>query len=201
MDSPTQVTVRPLDEGCLPDVVRIHRNGLGYTLNSRLGDRHLGFLYRLMAADPQSFVGVALQGQKAVGVISGTLDEDQLKARLMRSMSARGLLKFASHLILDPTLCIPWIQGLIIAMPVEHEGLKVPAVLTALAVDGSQQGRGVGRVLVEALEAYYGAHLVRVYRLDTLQTNAQALRFYRGMGFLEVTRRAGSVILTKAVAS
>ncbi len=150
-----------------------------------------------MKKDPQSFVGVAMQGKTVLGVVSGTLDEGALKARLLGSMSVSSLLAFGARLVLTPKFWIPWFQSLIVAMPLEHHGRQIRAVLTALAVSGAQRGRGIGRELVGALEGFYRGHGVGVYRLDTLQTNVNALGFYRGLGFQEVARRAGSVVLTK----
>lgn len=193
------LSVQPLTEESLPAVVEIHRAGLGYTMNSRLGERHLSLLYRLMAKDSQSYVGVAMQGQIPVGVVSGTLDENQLKRRLLWALSARGLCMLVIRLALHPSLLIQWIQGTVIAMPIQHDGTEVAAVLTALAVDATKQSRGVGTRLVQALEAYYALHSVRAYRLDTLTTNERARNFYRRLGFFEVARRAGSVILLKVV--
>ena len=194
-----QVAVRPLSESLLQDVVRIHKEGLGYTLNSRLGTTHLGFLYETMARDSTSFVGVAMVEGCVAGIISGTLHEDRLKSAILESMSARQKAGLATRLLLRPWLMLQWLQSVIIALPAYYEAQEVHAVLTALAVDPKYQGRGVGVQLIHSLEAFFGANKVASYRLDTLATNHHALKFYGTLGFTEVARRAGSVILVRTM--
>jgi GNAT superfamily N-acetyltransferase len=199
MDGAQQVVVCPLTEDLIQDVVGIHRGGLGYTVNSRLGSAHLAFLYREMARDPTSYVGVAMVDGRPAGIVSGTLDEDTLKSNLLKSMSGPTLAGLATRLLLRPWLILQWLQSVIIALPVYHQRQEVIAVLTALAVDPGFQGRGVGRKLVGALEEFFGANKVGKYRLDTLGTNQRALKFYSDLGFTEVARRTDSVILVRTI--
>jgi ribosomal protein S18 acetylase RimI-like enzyme len=199
MSGAPHVVVSPLTEVLLQDVVRIHEAGLGYTVNSRLGKEHLAFLYRIMARDPTSYVGVAIVDRGAAGIISGTLDEDRLKSKLLRSMSAAKLTGVATGLLLKPSLMLRWLQSVAVAWPVRYEGKEIAAVLTALAVDPNIQRRGLGRRLVRTLELFFAANQVETYRLDTLATNQRALRFYQDLGFIEVARRAGSVVLVRRI--
>src|SRR5512143_1510516 len=85
MNQEENVVVRPLTENSLPDVVRIHRIGLGYTLNSRLGIQQLEYLYRFMAQDDESYVGVAFLDGQVAGAISGSTNANTLMSRLVRN--------------------------------------------------------------------------------------------------------------------
>ncbi len=199
MNGPEQTVVRSLTDELLQDVVAIHREGLGYTVNSRLGFPHLAFLYQQMSRDRESYVGVAVAAGKPTGIVSGTLDEDRLKSRILRSMRPAGVLRLLLRLAVRPGLVVQWLQSLIIALPVYDHGMEVGAVLTALAVAPDAQGRGTGRQLVNALEGFFRANEVATYRLDTVATNHRARKFYHDLGFAEVARRAGSVILVRAV--
>ncbi len=157
----------------------------------------MAFLYSRMARDPQCYVGVAVVGDRPVGIISGTLDEDRLRSRLLRTMPVAETAKLMLRLLARPGLILQGLQSIVIAGPVYDHGEEVTAVLTALAVAPGFQGRGAGRQLVNALEGFFRANHVSSYRLDTLTTNERALRFYRDLGFSEVARRAGSVILIR----
>lgn len=194
-----EIVVSPLNDRLLPRIIDIHIEGLGYTLNSRLGREHLRFLYESMASDARSYVGVALMEGQAAGIVSGTLDEDGLKSRLMSSMGASRLAGLGLRLLTRPGLIAQWLQSFLIAWPVYCDGEEVSPVLTALAVSPECQGRGVGQRLVGALEAFFGSNHVHRYRLDTLITNSRARGFYDRLGFSEVARRMGSIILVRTI--
>ena len=199
MNPRAQIEIEPLQDALLPDVVRIHQVGLAYTVNSELGIDHLSVLYREMARAPASYVGVALIGGRPVGVVSGTADPSGLKSRLLAAMPIAGLASAAARLLLHPRLVVKLWQGAVISRRVEHGGRPVEAVLTALAVDSPYQGQGVGRALVAALEDFFSRRNTHSYRLDTLASNARARNFYQGLGFIEVARRADSVVLIKVI--
>lgn len=191
------LSLQPLTEPILLDVVRIHRSGLGYSLNSRLGQEHLTSLYRAMARDNQSCVRVSMMGGQPIGVISGAVNGQALKSRLLRSLSIWSAARIALAFVAHPSLIHQWWEENRIGAPVYYQGLSVKAVLTAIAVDEDFQTRGVGRQLVAALERFFVEHGVRTYRLDTLVTNAAAREFYKRLSFSEVATRADSVVLLK----
>jgi len=62
------------------------------------------------------------------------------------------------------------------------------ADLEKLAVSRAAQGRGVGRALTDALIADARRARVEVLTLDARGDNADALRLYRAMGFVEYGR-------------
>jgi ribosomal protein S18 acetylase RimI-like enzyme len=200
VDEPQPIEVQALKNTFLDDVVRIHLDGLGYTLNSRLGREHLGFLYQTMAQDTLCYVGVALVGGAPAGVVSGTLDADRLKAGVFRSMTVRKGLGIARALILRPGLLVEWAKESIIGSPLFFEGQQILATLTTLAVDPRFRARGAGSELVRALERFFAARHVSYYRLETRVQNTTARDFYTGLGFKEADRRAGSYVLVKKVA-
>jgi ribosomal protein S18 acetylase RimI-like enzyme len=199
MEQRQTAVVGPLTEEYLDSAVRIHQASLGYTFNSRLGLGHLRFLYEVMCADDHSYVAAALQERRLVGIVSGTLDADRLKSRLLQAMSASRAVRTALSLILRPWLVIPLWQGNIVARPVHMDASEVVPILTAIGVDPLFQGRGIGRQLVAALEEFFDRNGVHSYRLDTLQHNKGAREFYGRLGFCEIANRAGSTIFVKEI--
>ncbi len=193
------ITVREFEPQDLKATVSIHRATLGYTLNSCLGESHLAAMYSNMAQQRGAYVGVALQGDQRVGIVSGTVDLDQARAQLLRSFAVSHWLFILSRMLLHPVLLREWWNGNVIGRPVYDGGIEVRAILTTIAVDPACQGQGIGRRLVEALETYFAQHAVPIYRLDTLVENQQARDFYRRIGFTEVATRADSVVLIKRI--
>jgi ribosomal protein S18 acetylase RimI-like enzyme len=200
VDQSHPIEVQALKSRFLDDAVRIHLGGLGYTLNSRLGPEHLRFLYRVMGEDPTCYVGVAVDSGVPAGVVSGTLDADRLKSRVLRSMTVRQGLGIARAFIRRPALVLQWIEEAVVGSRLSYEGGRITATLTTLAVDSQFRRSGVGRGLIGALERFFAARGVTHYRLETLVQNETARDFYGSLGFEEVGRRAGSYVLVKKVA-
>jgi ribosomal protein S18 acetylase RimI-like enzyme len=199
MSEPQSLVVERLTTSLIPDVMRIHQAGLGYSLNGRLGQEHLASLYQTMADDNHCYVGVAVLDGHPAGVISGTVNGEALKSRLLSSLSVRKATKIALEVATHPALLYEWWEENRIAAPVYDRGQPVKAVLTAIAVDEKFRTRGVGRQLVGALERFFVAHQVRMYRLDTLVTNTAAREFYKRLSFSEVATRANSIVLVRVL--
>lgn len=197
MNEGSSIQVKPLGSDSIEDVLRIHRAGLGNTVNSVLGTGHLRFLYETMARQPDCFVGVACMDGRHVGVVSGSVDAGAFAAKLWRCLSLDRILKITLGLLTRPRLLRLLWQGRRIAAPVMVDEETVTAVLTAIAVDPASQHRGIGRALVRSFEAFLRNRGIRAYRLDTQSANEAALRFYRNMGFAEAAQRADSVILVR----
>jgi ribosomal protein S18 acetylase RimI-like enzyme len=192
-----QIEIRRLTADLLDDVVAIHMAGMGYSLNAQLGPDHLRYLYTRMANDPTCYVGVAVADSRPAGVLSGSVDATKFSSRLMRTMPIGRLARTAIHFALRPKLIGLWLRGNAIAQPVRIENAEIVAVLTTIVVSERAQGRGLGRALVAAFEDFLLGEAIFRYRLDTKIENEAAAKFYRSLGFIEVARRADSIVLTK----
>ena len=199
MTQAEKIQIEPLRREFLDEVILIHHEGLGYTLNSKLGKKHLAFLYSSMQNDPDCHVGVALAEGRPIGVVSGTLNDARLRSRLFRSMSAERLTATAVRLVLQPRMIVQWFQENAPGALLKRDDQEIGAVLTTLAVAGSHRGLGVGRQLVDDLEGFFGERNVSRYRLETLVANGTAREFYGGLGFEEIARKGKSVVLLKGV--
>ena len=197
MSTPGPLRIVPLGGDHIDEVIRIHLAGMGYSLNSRLGRDHMRFLYQTIASYPGGYAGVALEGDRPVGVVTGVLDLAKFTSGLLRKMPVTRIATTAVRLLSKPALLREWRKGQVIAAPVFLGGAEVRAVLTAIVVDPAIQGKGVGRALVEAFEQFLRTAGVLAYRLDTLIKNERAIRFYRDIGFLEIARRAESIIFVR----
>jgi ribosomal protein S18 acetylase RimI-like enzyme len=191
------IVVTRLEKEYTKRIVEIHRSELAYTLNSRLGPKHLAFMYDFMAADSNSCVRVACSGGSPVGVISGTVDPDGIKSAMLGALGLELSLNIFISFLRTPSLIGEWQKGNVIARQVFVEDHPVDAILTTICVDQAYRGKGVGRHLVHALEDYFALKGVSVYRLDTLTQNSTARTFYRNLGFEEIETRRDSVVMIK----
>jgi ribosomal protein S18 acetylase RimI-like enzyme len=85
------------------------------------------------------------------------------------------------------------VAGFVSASTREHWSGAVDAYIGELVVDPAAEGRGVGRALVAAVEAWAVESGLRLLTLETGAANASARAFYRRLGFAEedvrLTRR------------
>jgi len=66
---------------------------------------------------------------------------------------------------------------------------KLTGHVTNLAVAPEWQGQGVGKALLEASLAHFRDHGMRYARIETLEQNEKACKFYPSAGFQEVGRQ------------
>jgi ribosomal protein S18 acetylase RimI-like enzyme len=191
--------IKHLEEKYLKGVVQIHQNVLSYTFNSLLGSSHLCFMYRTMAYQDESYVGVAVFEDQPVGVISGTLDMDKIKTLLLNSFKPQQWINLVVHTLRRPSLINEWRKGIVIGRAISFEGTNIQPTLTTIAVDASFHGKGIGKHLVYSLESFFKQKNIHYYRLDTLITNSGARNFYKSLGFLQIETRADSVIYIKRI--
>jgi ribosomal protein S18 acetylase RimI-like enzyme len=199
MTTVQSIFMKPLEKRHIDGVVDIHKSQLGYTLNSRLGHRHLAFMYGFMADHPNSCVIVALEGDKPVGVVSGAAEMEKTKSEMMLALPARLWLNILLDFLKNPSLIGEWQKGNDIGRQVLVNETPVDAILATICVASEFQGLGVGRRLVNALEEFFNQRGVGVYRLDTLIENTGARNFYKTLGFVEVGTRRDSVLMIKRI--
>jgi ribosomal protein S18 acetylase RimI-like enzyme len=81
------------------------------------------------------------------------------------------------------------IEGRVVGYVSLHQGLSIPShdhvlEIDGLAVDPADQGRGVGRALVDAAQREAGRRGARKLSLRVLGPNAAARRLYEACGFV-----------------
>lgn len=188
------MTIVPLAEDKVEEVVRLHQKVLGDTLNAQVGFWFLVYLYRTLLAYPQlATILVAQEDNHIIGFISVTKDYARLSTILMTQLSIRQKLIVIVFLFTHPKLLLEFNKQRSFGQYIQqHLPSPLPYVLT-LGVDLNQQGKGVGRLLMDAVVAHHPT----LY-LDTKTNNTSALRFYERYGFQELDRRFGNVMLKLA---
>ena len=108
-------------------------------------------------------------------VSGGRVSEQGVRARLAR---ARG-----AWLVIDDGEPRPSLTGAIFVEALEARGHFGP-----LAVDPSAQGRGVGKRLVAAAEAWCRARGCSEMELEVVSARTELPAFYRALGYADVGR-------------
>lgn len=191
------LVIKPFDAAYADQIVRLHRAVMGYSVNALLGPAHLAAVYRITATLPGACVRVAVDDTGLLGAVSATLDEEQCASQLLHALSIPEKLRMALHLTARPACWRALAAARRASKPVLVDGQPVRACLTSIIVDPSCQGRGIGRALVGAVDAFMREHGVARYRLDTRDTNAGARAFYTRLGFVEHEQRGSDIIFVR----
>jgi ribosomal protein S18 acetylase RimI-like enzyme len=170
---------------------------MGYSVNALLGDAHLAFVYRAAAALPDAFVRVADDNGAVLGAVSASVDEAACARALLRQMGVRQRFTTGLRLCCTPK-CWRAIQAARhAARPVMLHGAPVTACLTSIIVEPHAQGRGIGRMLITAVDAFMRERRLHSYRLDTRCSNHGARAFYTRLGFQEHAQRGCDMIFLR----
>jgi len=194
------VSLQPLTPGNIDSVVELHLSSLSYSINSKLGFRHLTNIYKRMAADSDSLIAVATAEQRTIGVVSATLNSGTLRRQLIAEASPAEKLSLLGRMLLHPSIFSEWIQSRSHSQPVIYKDAIVNPCLTAIAVATNVRRHGVGRTLIEAVDKFVQSSGNLAYFLETRSINEASRNFYAKMGFVEVEQRGRDIVLIKEVA-
>ncbi|NLF39440.1 GNAT family N-acetyltransferase [bacterium] len=197
----TPVALRPLRPEDIPAAVRIHTEGMPYSLNVRLGGKHLAYVYEKTMAHKASIAVGAFCGGELAGVVSATRDPQALAGHLMSGLGARRLCALCARLLARPWLVLDYFEARRLGRPVVSNGEAVEACLTAIVVAPDYRGRRVAQALVHAVDAFMRDNGIKTYRLDTRVSNERSQAFYRKEGFVEAERRGRNIIFVRSVNS
>lgn len=187
--------VTPLTEEQVESVVQLHQQVLGDTFNARVGTWFLTYLYKQLLARPQlASVFVAQDNGQLVGFISVAKDYHLLSSQLMASLSWKQKLTIGRFLLVHPTLWMMFVQQRMFGRYLERHLPRPVNYILTLGVAANQQGKGVGRLLMDTVKTELSTHAATELYLDTKLNNAIARRFYERYGFQNVQKRFGNVL-------
>jgi len=191
------INIRKLKKEDIPLVVDFHRKAIGYSLNARLGKKHLSKIYDFVRISNIAIVNVIELDGKISGVVSATTDPEKLSAEIIKTFSQKLLI--AINLIIRPWLFYNVLEHYRMASPVIYNDALVNSCLTAIAVVPESRGKGLGEKLITSIDLFFKSKNINCYRLDTFKTNTKARTFYKKLGFVEIRQIGRNVILIKEI--
>ena len=149
-----------------------------------LGAAFLTRLYRRIERDPGSFLVVALEDDRVVGMCACTEDLGALyRAFVVRDGVVAGL-RSAPRIIRSLPRVIETLR-----YPGAEDAAALPeAEVLAVAVDSARSGRGIGRAVVEAALAEFDRRGTEQVKVVAGGDNDAALGLYRATGFVDAAR-------------
>ena len=183
-----QVTLTTLLPAQATDAARLHILGQPGTFLTSLGPDVLGVLYRTLPMSAHAFGFAAVDPQRPaalLGFVSATTSTGALFAELGTRRIRAFLPPLARCFARNPALAGRAAQTIL--YPFLHgtpgaTGLP-PAELLSIMVEPAQRGRGIGALLVAALQAECRRRGIAALDVTVDAANAGAQRFYVTHGF------------------
>jgi ribosomal protein S18 acetylase RimI-like enzyme len=184
--------------GTLNDTRRaaqLHASSITEGFLPRLGPRFLERLYRCVVKDNHSFLLVSEDGGRVVAMIAGTEDVHALYKRFLRRDGVLAAVVAAPRVLRHARSVYETLR---------YGGSSTdelpPAELLAIAVEDAARGNGLGRALVDALNAEFARRGTPSSKVVVGAGNDAALRLYRASGYrdastMEVHRDIPSQVL------
>ncbi len=198
---PAQGTVRGATSGDVPGVAALHCLAIDEGFLSTLGDRFLARLYSRIVASPHGFLLVADSdqvteggGPRVAGFVAGSAAVGRLYREFLWRDGLSALMSSAPRLMRSLPRAIETLRYGATDTPARDEGeagsrtAATEAELLALAVDGAERQRGVGKALVEAFMTTARTAGSTSARVVVGSTNHRAIALYGRAGFSESER-------------
>lgn len=164
----------------VPQVVKIHQDALPNDFLPSLGEEFLAVLYQANLGTKDAWVTVYRDEGKVWGFVMGTVNFKNFFLSTLISNWLKFSFIIAKQLIRKPSLLSKVLQTFLYS---RKEKSDINAELVVIAVDNSNQGRGIGTKLIQALESKFKKLGIKQYKVTTLKSYEGANRFYHKLGF------------------
>ncbi len=183
-----RVTLTALLPDHAADAARLHILGQPGTFLTSLGPEVLTVLYRTLPASHHAFGFAAIDPQRPaslIGFVSATTSTGALFAELgtqrLRAFLPPLVRRFARQPMLIARAAQTALYPFLHAAP--PGAGPPPAELLSIMVEPAQRGRGIGSLLVAALQAECRRRAIGALDVTVDAANAGAQRFYTAHGF------------------
>jgi ribosomal protein S18 acetylase RimI-like enzyme len=199
VNDPTIPVVHTADETEAGPAAALHAERITEGFLPTLGPAFLARLYRRIVRDPGSFIVVAVDRDRVVGMCACTEDLGALyRAFVLRDGVIAGL-RSAPRILRSLRRVIETVR-----YPGTEDTHDLPAAeVLAVAVDAARSGEGIGRLVVGAALAEFDRRGTARVKVVASGDNEAALGLYRAVGFVDAARlevHAGteSVVLVRS---
>lgn len=172
-----------------PDVAKLHASGIAEGFLSTLGTRFLSVLYRGIARADGSGVLVAVENGQVLGFISYTRDVKICYNQVLKTQWFNLTLAMLPNAF-NPTIYKKVYETLLYPLQ-RHENSPESVVsgaeLLSMSVDENTRGKGIGKLLVAAVDEEMSRMNADGYYVVTHSIDQRSNGFYANCGFVKVS--------------
>ena len=178
-----ETMIKEMRKEDIPGVVAVHLAGFEGFFLSVLGPAFLRELYFSLTEDLHGICLVAMEQDRVLGFVAGTSKSSGVYSRLLRQRLVRFCLAAVPAVLKQPAI-VPRLINRIRSPHGEGAPTLSRGTLMSIAVHPSQQGKGIGQVLVrDFLERAAQAGCKEVDLTTDKEQNELVNHFYKQQGF------------------
>lgn len=172
----------PMSRGHVAAVVEVHQQSFPSFFLTFLGPRFLRLLYTSIVESPQGVGFVYAEGGQVLGFVAGVANPSGFYSSLIRRRLPAFMMAACTAALRRPSIIARLFRAL--TYPSQTPAGNSSATLMSIGTRPDCQGRGVGKLLVEAFLGEMRGRGVRSVNLTTDRDNNDAINlFYRKLGF------------------
>lgn len=176
--------VRTAREGEAAAAAGLHARRITEGFLPTLGAAFLARLYRRIVRDPGSFLVVAVDRDRVVGMCACTEDLGALYRTFVLRDGVIAAVRSAPRILRRWRRVVETLR-----YPAAEDAPDLPeAEVLAVAVDAARSGEGIGRLVVEAALAEFDRRGTARVKVVAGGDNVAALGLYRATGFVDAAR-------------
>ncbi len=174
--------IKPLNAAYIKEVAEIHQEALKGDFFPSLGINFLKTFYEGVFKNSDLYGFGIFQGRKLCGFVIGTKDSGKFFSEVFKSRFLKLSLIVFIQLLKNPNHLKNILETFLYTKRVE--GPK--SELVVIAVDRNFQGKGAGKLLVNALESAFKKDSIRSYKL-TVHADKKSVGFYEHLKFSRIS--------------
>lgn len=170
--------IKPLTYANIDEIAKIHLKALEGDFLPSLGINFLKTFYEGVLGKRGVYGFGVFEGDKLWGFVIGTKDSRKFFPEVFRSRFLKLSVLVFVQLLKKPNL----IKKIVETFSYTSKAKGSKAELVVIAVDKRFQGKGSGKILVQALEKAFKADGIRKYKL-TVHADKKSVGFYEHLKF------------------
>ena len=179
-------------------LVKLHLRCLPYSLNSKLGTKHLESLYKSLLGTEDSKVLISEENGNLRGFISGFVNYGEVLRRTQATLSISFILNIAKELIKKPLIILDILDTVWITSTIRRRASNNSiGYISTWGVAPEYQGSTIGLQLFGQMTKYLKESGSRKILIDVRKSNNRVFEFYARTGYKVIERTLLSVIMER----
>lgn len=179
-------------------IVRLHERCLPYSLNSKIGTKHLEKLYVSLLGTKDSYVFISDENGEINGFISGFMNYGEVLRKTRSTLRLSIVLKITKVFFIKPSVILDVLDTIWITTIIRRKASKYPmGYISTWGVAPESQGSTIGLQLFGQITKYLKDSDSKRVVIDVRRSNQRVYEFYSRTGYNKIGITLLSVVMER----